>query len=36
MLKVYDLTITNIDLLENSSNHKEMFPEYLKNIPRKY
>ena len=29
-----DLTITNVDLLANSSNHKAMFPEYSKNIPR--
>ena len=34
MLKVFDLTITNVDLLANSSNHKAMFPEYSKNIPR--
>ena len=34
VLKVYDLTIKNVDLLANSSNHKAMFPEYLKNIPR--
>ena len=34
VLKVYDLTITNDDLLVNSSNHKAMFPEYSKNIPR--
>ena len=27
-------TITNVDLLANSSNHKAMFPEYLKNTPR--
>ena len=32
MLKMYDLTIANVDLLANSSNHKAMFPEYLKNI----
>ena len=24
----------NVDLLANSSNHKAMFPEYSKNIPR--
>ena len=36
MLKVHDLTITNVDLLANSSNHKAVFPEYLKNIPRIY
>ena len=34
VLKVYDLMMTNNDLLVNSSNHKAMFPEYLKNIPR--
>ena len=33
-VKMYDLTKTNVDLLANSSNHKTMFPEYLKNIPR--
>ena len=33
-LKVYGLTITNVDLLANSSNHKAMFPEYSQNIPR--
>ena len=32
MLKVFDLTITNVDLLANSSNHKAMLPEYSKNI----
>ena len=32
VLKMYDLTITNVDLLANSNNHKGMFPEYLKNI----
>ena len=36
VLKVPDLTITNVDLLENSSNHKAMFPEYSKNIPGIY
>ena len=35
VLKMYDLTKTNIDLLANSSNHRAMFPEYSKNIPRK-
>ena len=34
VLKMYDLTKTNVDLLANSSNHKAMFPEYSKNIPR--
>ena len=33
ILKKYDLTITNADLLANFSNHKAMFPEYSKNIP---
>ena len=32
VLKVYDLRITNVDLLANSSNHV-MFPEYSRNIP---
>ena len=34
VFKMYDLKITNVDCLANSSNHKAMFPEYLKNIPR--
>ena len=34
MLKGYDLTIANVDLLANSSNHKAMLPEYSKNIQR--
>ena len=34
LLKVYDLTIANADLLPNFSNHKAIFPEYLKNIPQ--
>ena len=34
VLKVYDLIITNVDLLANSSNHEVMFPEYLRNIPQ--
>ena len=34
VLKAYDLTITNVDPLGNYSNHKAMFPEYSKNIPR--
>ena len=34
MIKVYDLTITNVDLFANSSSHKAMFPEYLKTIPQ--
>ena len=28
------MTIANVDLLPNSSNHKAIFPEYLKNIPQ--
>ena len=35
MLKVYDLKITNVDLLPNSSNHKAMLPYNSKNIPQK-
>ena len=34
MLKVYDLTVTNVDLLANFSNHKAMLSDYSKNIPR--
>ena len=34
MLKVYDLLITDVDLLANSINYEAMFPEYSKNIPR--
>ena len=34
VLKVYDLMITNVDLLANSSNHEAMFPQYSKNIPQ--
>ena len=34
VLKVYNLMITDVDLLANSSNHKAMFPEYWKNILR--
>ena len=34
MLKMYDLIITNVHLLANSSNHKVIFPEYSRNIPR--
>ena len=34
VLEVYDLVITNVDLFANSSNHKVMFPEYSRNIPR--
>ena len=36
VLKVYDLMITNVDLLANSSNHEVMFPEYSRNIPRMF
>ena len=32
MLNVYDLIITNGDLLANSSNHEVMFPEYSRKI----
>ena len=31
---MYDLTITNVDLLANFSNRKAMIPGYLRNIPR--
>ena len=31
---MYDLIISNVDLLANSSNHEVMFPEYSRNIPR--
>ena len=34
VLKRYDLIITNVDLLANSSNLKVMFPEYSRSIPR--
>ena len=34
VLKMYDWTKKNVDILANFSNHKAMFPEYLKNIPR--
>ena len=34
VLKVYDLIMTNVDLLANSSNHEVLFPEYLRNIPQ--
>ena len=34
MLKAYDLIITNVDFLSNSSNHEVMFPEYSRNIPQ--
>ena len=34
MLQVYDLTITNVDLLANSSSHNAMFSEYSKTIPQ--
>ena len=32
VLKLYDFTITNVNLLANSSNHKAMFSEYSKSI----
>ena len=32
VLEVYDLIITNADLLANSSNHEVMFPEHSRNI----
>ena len=34
MLKVYDLTIGNIDLLAKTSNCEVMFPDYSRNILR--
>ena len=34
VLKMYDLTKTKVGLLANSSNHKAIFPEYSKKIPR--
>ena len=34
MLKVYDLIITNADILAISSNDKVIFSEYSGNIPR--
>ena len=34
MLKVYDLIITNADLLANSNNYKAMFPEYSRKMPQ--
>ena len=34
MLKVYDLAITNVDLLQNPSNHKAMLPDNSYNIRR--
>ena len=34
VLKVYDLTITNVDVLANSGNQKAMFPEYSEYIPQ--
>ena len=36
VLKVYDLRITNVDLLANSGNHKAMLPVYLKTILQIY
>ena len=34
VLKVYDLMITNVDLLANSNNHVVLFPEYSRNMPQ--
>ena len=34
VLKEYDLIITNVDVLVNSSNHEVIFPEYWRNIPQ--
>ena len=34
VLIVYELIITNVDLLANSSNDFVIFPEYSRNIPR--
>ena len=34
LLKEYDLIIANVDLLANFINHKIMFAEYSRNIPR--
>ena len=34
VLTVYDLIITNVELLANFSNHEVIFPEYLRNIPQ--
>ena len=34
VLKLYDLIISNVDLLANSINHEVMFPEYSRNISR--
>ena len=34
VLKMYDLIITNVDLLANSSKHEVIFPEYSRNMPR--
>ena len=34
VLNVYDLIITNVELLANFSNHEVIFPEYLRNIPQ--
>ena len=36
VLKMYDLIITNVYLLANSSNHKVIFPEYSRNIPQMF
>ena len=34
VLKVYDLIISNIDILANPSNHEVLYPEYSTNITR--
>ena len=34
VLRMFDLIIPNVDLLTNSSNDEEMFPEYSRNISR--
>ena len=34
MLRAYDLIITNVGILADSSNHKVRFPEYSRNIPQ--
>ena len=33
VINLYDLIITNVDLLVKSSNYEVMFPEYSRNIP---
>ena len=34
LLKVFNLIITNVDLLANDSNQEVKFPEHSRNIPR--